>query len=807
MIARVWMAFVMTVFVALVTACGASNDFTIAPSASSIPRPSVAAPPPLESGRLPALARPTHYALELAIDPKENHLSGKVRISVDLPAPTDVMVLHGRDLSYKSAAVVDKGEAVPATLTPRASAKNIGTPDELVVALPRKVEGSVDLVIEYTAVYTDQLVGAYKTMVNGDAYVFTQFEPMDARRAFPCFDEPAFKVPFDLSLIVPAGNIAVANTLETSRKESEDKKRLTFTFATTKPLPTYLVAFAVGPLEILEAKGTTVPLRIITVKGKSALGATALDATKHFLTILEAYFGRPYPYDKLDLVAVPDFQAGAMENAGLITFREELILVDAEHTPASALRNVGLAIAHELSHHWFGDLVTMAWWDDLWLNEGFATWMETKTVDAWRPDLKAGISSVAYRTEAMTLDARPSSRAVRRDVRSAADADEAFDAIIYDKGAAVLGMLEAWVGPVAFQNGVHEYLKAHAYGSATAADLFQALGAASGKDVAAVATSFFDKPGIPLVSVELDCKADPNNPVVKLREERLVVEATPGATKPDAPWKVPVCIDYEGLKGSSPCVLLDGANATIELGKGTRCPKWVAPNVDERGYYRYALSPDLFRALAKANVSARTRFGVLDNAAALVEAGRLGADVLFDLVDLERPAPGGKPTAADALILAKIVSTLEAIELLVADNDRDAYSKFAGAILIPTAKSVGWDPQKGESDDIRLLRRDLFLGIAPLLDDPWLTSEANQRVATLLKDPRSIDADTAAPAAIVSAKKGDAKRFDDFLALAKNSPTPQLRPGLLLALGSFGEPSLTRRGLDLVLDPEMSGIL
>jgi len=805
MMARVSMAFLVTMFAAFVTACGASNDFTVAPSASALPRSTAVAPPPLENGRLPTLAKPTRYTLELAIDPKLDHLSGKVRIALDIPAPTDVLVLHGRDLTYKSAAVVDKGEALPATLTPRASIKNIGTPDELVVALPRKVDGSVELVIEYTAVYTDQLVGAYKTNVNGDAYVFTQFEPMDARRAFPCFDEPGFKVPFELTLAVPAGNIAVANTLETSRKESDDKKTLTFTFAPTKPLPTYLIAFAVGPLEILEAKGTSIPLRVITVKGKSALGATALDATKQFLTILEAYFGRPYPYDKLDLVAVPDFQAGAMENAGFITFREELILVDSDHTPASAARNVGLAIAHELSHHWFGDLVTMAWWDDLWLNEGFATWMETRTVDAWRPELGAGVSSVAYRTEAMTLDARPSSRAVRRDIRSAADADEAFDAIIYDKGAAVLGMLETWLGPTVFQNGVREYLKTHAYGSATAADLFLALGQASGKDVASVAASYFDKPGIPLVSVELDCKTDPNDPKVVLHEERLVVEAAPTKEKEkrDAPWKVPVCIDYDGSKGASNCTLLEGSTATIDLGKGTRCPKWIAPNVDEHGYYRYALSPDLFRALAKASVSARTRFGVLDNAAALVEAGRLGADVLFDLVDLERPAASGKPTAADALILDKIVSTLSAIDPLVADGDRDAFSKFAGSILIPTAKTVGWDPKKGESDDIRLLRRDLFLGIAPLLDDPWLTAEAGKRVTTLLEYPRSVDADTATPAAIVAARRGDAKRFDDFLALAKNTPAPQLRPGLLLALGSFGDPALARRGLDLVLDPEM----
>ena len=790
-----------------VAGCGASNDLTVAPTASSAPTVAVNAPPPLETGRLPPLAKPTHYALDLSVDPKDDHLSGVAKISLEVPAPTDVIVLHGRELTYKRAWITDKGEAVTATITPRSSVKNIGTPDEIVLGLPRKVSGSVELSIEYSALFTDQLVGAYKTVVAGDSYVFTQFEPMDARRAFPCFDEPGFKVPFDISITTPKGNIAIANAAETGRTDSSDKKWLTFKFAPTKPLPTYLVAFAVGPLEVLSAPSSKVPLRVVTVKGKTPLGTTALDATKSFVDIMEKYFATPYPYDKLDLVAVPDFAAGAMENAGLITFREELILVDKDHTPASALRNVGVVIAHELSHHWFGDLVTMSWWDDLWLNEGFATWMETKVVDAWRPELGEGISAVSSRTDAMNLDARPSARAIRREVRSASDADEAFDAIIYDKGAAVLGMLETWLGPEAFQRGVQQYLKAHAYGSATAADLFEALGEASKKDVVSVASSFFDKPGVPLVSVEVDCKTDPKSPKVLLKEERLLVEAKPGSTKTEGHWKVPVCIDYEGHKGSPVCTLLEGDAGSIDLGKvsgGTpTCPKWVAPNVDERGYYRYALTADMFRALAKADVSARTRFGVLDNAAALVQAGKLGADVLFDLVDLEKPVAKAKLSASDGLIVSKLISTLEGIGLWVEDADRPRFAKLVAADLIPLAKELGVDPKKGEPDDARLLRRDLLLGIAPLVDDPWLKSESEKHVAAMLKDPSSVDGDTITPLAIVAARNGDAARFDAFVALLKKSQSPQLRSGLLLALGSFSDPVLLRRALDLMLDPEM----
>ncbi|MFO0618469.1 MAG: M1 family aminopeptidase [Polyangiaceae bacterium] len=789
---------------ALASACGASNDITISPT--SLPgnvAPTVA-PPALPTGRLPELARPSHYALDWKVDPAADHLEGRVKIAMDVPRETSVFVLHGRDLSYKNALVVAGGNAITASLEARESAQSLGVKDELVVTLPQPIQGSAELVIEWSAPYTDELVGAYKTKVGAESYVFTQFESMSARRAFPCFDDPSFKVPFEVSITTPPGNIAVSNTGETARKTSSDGKWITYEFRPTKPLPTYLLAFAVGPLDVIEAKDAKIPLRVITVKGKSSLGQLAIDATKAFLDIQEKYFDIPYPFDKLDLVAVPDFAAGAMENAGLITFREELILADAR-SPASSIHGIGVVIAHELAHHWFGNLVTMEWWEDLWLNEGFATWMEEKTVDLWRPDYREKDGSVAGRSYAMRLDTRPSARAVRREIRSSGEAEEAFDPITYNKGSAVIGMLESWLGADAFQQGVRKYLKSHEYGNASAKDLFQALAEASGKDVVGVASSFLDRPGVPLVKVELDCKTDASEPKLIVSQERLVV-APPTAKAVDHSkdlWKIPVCADAEGRTGGAVCTIVEGATGSLGLGKGAKCPTWITPNVDEYGYYRWSIPGEMFRALSKATLSPRTRYGVIDDAATLVESGRLGADVLFDLLEAMRPS-ATRPSPSDMLIAGEMVSVIEDLHGGVIDDaQRAKFAKFTSDLLLPIAKSTGWDAAPGEGDDVKIFRRDLFAGLVPIVDDPWLKAEGKKHALEILKDPTKAPIENSTSALVMGARYGDAALFESYLGLLRNTDVPQFRPGTLIALGCFDDPALLRRAFDLMLQPDM----
>ncbi len=789
----------------LLGACSGSNDFTIAPNHAKAAEATVDVPGPLDTGRLPALARPTRYALNLTIDPKEPRFSGRAVIGAEVSQPTQAIVLHGRELTFTEVAVVDHGEVLRATATARASAHALGTPDEIVLTLPRKVEGTIEIDLGYTGAFSDQLVGAYRVASGGDDYVFTQFEPMDARRAFPCFDEPGFKVPFDLTITTPVGNVAVANTLATGQTTSDDKKSITFRFAPTKPLPSYLVAFAVGPLEIREAKGSKLPLRVITTRGKAALGDAALEAGRAHMELLEKYFDHPYPYDKLDLVAVPDFAAGAMENAGFITFREELILIDPKHSSVSAQRSLALTVAHELSHHWFGDLVTMSWWDDLWLNEGFATWMESKIVDSWRPELGAGASALAWRTGAMQLDARLSAKAVRRTVASASDAEEAFDGIVYDKGAAILGMLESWLGPDKFQAGVRQYLHAHAYGSATSTDLFQALGDASGKDVLSVATSFLDQPGVPLVSAKLECKKDAS-PTVLLAQKRLLLGSHDPKNGTESRWKIPVCIGYDGDKSTPACTLLDGETARVELPKGVKCPSWISPNAGQRGYYRYSISPAEFRSLARSapKLDVVTRFGMLDDAYALVESGELGVDVLLDLLAASKPTTGRKGVVGERVVTEEVVSLLVRLEGTVVDApSRAAYSTFVGSLLLPLAQELGFDPKKGESEDRKLLRRSVLEGLVNLVDDPWVAVEAERRTKAFLADPASVDIDAATIALKASSRHANAARFDQLFAALGKAESPQIRVALLGGLGSFEDSELLERALGLMFRPEM----
>jgi aminopeptidase N len=787
-------------------ACSGSNDLTIAPTHAGATEAEVPIPPPLDDGRLPSLAKPTRYTLAFDIDPKEARFTGHAVISAEVAQPTQVLVLHARELSITEASVVEAGTELPAKSLVRPSAPGIGAPDELVLTLARPVVGSVQIDLRFGAAFSPELAGAYRIESGGESYVFTQFEPMDARRAFPCFDEPGFKVPFDISITTPAQNLAVANSVELSRAPSADGRKITYRFASTKPLPTYLVAFAVGPLEVREGKGTKIPLRVVTTKGKSALGEAALEAARAHVDILEKYFDHPYPYDKLDLVAVPDFAAGAMENAGFITFREELILLDPKKASASSERNMALTVAHELSHHWFGDLVTMGWWDDLWLNEGFATWMENKVVDAWRPDMGSGTSALAWRAEAMQLDTRSSARPVRRPVASVSDAEEAFDGIVYDKGAAVLAMLESWLGPEKFQAGVRQYLRAHAHGSASSSDLFQALSEASGKDVPSVASTFLDQPGVPLVTAALACDKD-KPPTIELGQRRMLrkLPDAPPDKGPELRWRVPVCVGYEGDKGTPACTLLDGASAKIELARGAKCPKWIAPNAGQRGYYRYAIAKDGFRALARQAdaLDAVTRFGLLGDAHALVESGDLGVDVLFDVVAAVTPKRGKKLDVGERLVVEEEVATLLALSESVVDEPaRKPFAAFAAKLLLPIAKDLGFEPAKGESEDAKLLRKTLLDGLGRLVDDPWILREADKATRAFLADFGSVDVDTASVALKISSRNASAARFDELRAALARADNPQVRVALLGGLGSFRDPTLSSRALDSILSPD-----
>jgi aminopeptidase N len=486
------------------------------------------------------------YEVSLVVDPAKDRFTGDVTIHLEIPRATQAIVLHGRDLTISRAEVTSVGKHVAAEASFRMAAGAREAPEELVLALAEPIPaGRADLRIAWSAPISDRLTGLFRVQEEGDSYAYTMFEPTDARRVLPCWDEPGYKTPFELEVTTPKGNIVVANAAEADRQDVEDGRSTLFRFALTAPLPTYLFAFAVGPLEIHDGPKLPVPLRLVAPRGKGALADLALETAAAELRVLSEYFDRPYPYGKLDLVAVPERGFGAMENAGLAAFREELVLLDPKAPGVEARRAMANALAHELAHQWVGDLVTFAWWDDLWLAEGFATWMAARTVDTWRPPFGARLEALRAKTVVMEQDALDSARPARPPALGGGEVEEAFDGMIYDKGAAVMGMLEAWLGPEAFRGGVRAFVKAHENRGAVASDFFDALALASGKDVWSVASTFVEQPGVPLLRAELRCpstvgpQAAPHPGLLRSpRRTRPPCEKTPGSI-PERPSRRP----------------------------------------------------------------------------------------------------------------------------------------------------------------------------------------------------------------------------------------------------------------------------
>lgn len=777
------------------SACIGSGDLTIAPAPKARPTPAEPPPPPLPSGRLPDTARPLRYDIALVLDPKKDRFSGNVTIEVDVPRATQSLVLHGRGLSILRAEVASGGQTVLAEASSRAAANGKGGPEELVLTLARPISfGHAEIRIAYSAPFGEGLTGFYR-LHEGDAdYVFSQLEPSDARRAFPCFDEPGFKAPMRLKITTPKGNLAVANAREESRSDADDGRSVTFTFAPTAPLPTYLFALAVGPLEIREGARSPVPIRLVTTQGKAALGTLALETTQAMVAKLGEYFDRPYPYDKLDIVAIPEFVFGAMENAGLISFREERILVDDKSATTDDRRLLAETIGHEVSHHWFGNLVTISWWDDLWLNEGFATWMESSITDAQRPDFGSQLRRYGIKNEVMRIDGLDSARPVRRPVTSTSEAEEAFDGIVYDKGAAVIGMLERWVGATPFRAGVRSYIKTHEHGVAQSKDLFGALDVAAGRDVASVASSFLDQPGVPLVSAKLVCepKAPPR---VELAQSRHRGRVATEAERTDTLWKIPVCVRYEG--GAAPaCTLLDARFGEVSLPADRPCPAWIYPNADESGYFRSKLSPEGQKALLRGAraLAVPERIGLVANTWALVESGDATAEHLPALLaELVRDK--------DPLVVEEVIGVLgELSDSLVTDADRPKFRRFVSDLLLPLGKELGWDAKPGESSDKKVLRARVLRALAVLAESRTLLAEADRRARKLLAAPRSVDPETAEIALLLSTRHAGAARIGELVALIAGARTSDVRIPAVRALGAFADPALLRRALDQMLE-------
>jgi aminopeptidase N len=770
-------------------------------------------PPPRDDGRLPDTAAPLSYEIWLHVDPSQPTFRGRVAIVVDIPQPTFYVVLNARDLHVTGAkAITDRAPLGLAAHTSARLANGGLVAEELVLAFDERLPaGRARLEMAYDAPFATDLAGLYRVEEDGRWYAYTQFEATDARRAFPCFDEPRFKTPFKIAVETPTGTVALSNApaepsrtasppAEPSRTASppaEPSRTATVNatyFETTPPLPSYLVALAVGPFDISQGRTDPFSIRVVTTHGHGQMTGLALETAAALIDKLGDYFDMSYPYAKLDLVAVPDFAAGAMENPGLVTFRDTLLLVDPAHATTSIKRSQAEVIAHEFAHQWFGDLVTMQWWDDLWLNEGFATWAEAKIVDAWRPSFGATLEQIAGVQGVMDTDALESARAVREPVRSTSEAKEAFDGITYDKGAAVLRMIEGWVGADTFQRGVQRYVHENAWKNAGAEDLFKAIDFVSTQHVGDLARAFLDQPGVPAVFVNWSCSG-PHAGKLELRQSewRPLGEGQRGVARK---WTLPVCVASEGQSAQS-CFTLGAEPIARTL--GPRCPTWIYPNAGEVGYYRFILDRRQLLTLAGAGraLDPAARLGLLSNAWAGVRQGAIAPRVLLDVL----PTFDGE---ANRFVVEQIVGVLAGVEhALVEDEAHLAFERYAAARLIGRKRALGWGVGKVDPNDDRALeRRTVLWAMGQIANDGATLDEAETYAEMWLKDATSIPADTAAVAVPLASIRAGFRRLDELRAAAKRAKTPQDRIVAIRATGAFGDPAVLRQALDVTLTDE-----
>ncbi|NRF68739.1 M1 family metallopeptidase [Aquincola sp. S2] len=743
-----------------------------------------AAPAPV---RLPEGVRPLAYQLALTVDPARPTHSGEVEITIELKQPQRSIVMHARELQVRSA-WVELGARRHA-----ARVQAIGG-DRIELRFAQAVPaGRALLGLAFSGRLQDkEFNGLFRRLDGGDWYAYTQFQPIGARLAFPLFDEPGWKLPWSLTLTVPQALQAFAN-MPVQREEAAAPGFKRIVFEPTPPLPSYLLAFGVGPFDVLDAPPAgPVPVRFITPRGRAAEAAFAAGITARIVERLEDYFGQPYPFTKLDNLglSVPG-SFGAMEHPGLVTFALPLLLnaPSPGRAPDAAFQRnyIGFA-AHEIAHQWFGNLVTMAWWDDLWLNESFASWLGERITAELIPD-EGGEHLQAARARAMRSDRLPSTRRVQQPVGSDDDFAHLWDAITYEKGQVVLAMFEQWLGPERFRDGVRRYINRHAWGSASADHFFAALGQQDPALPAAL-RSFIGQPGMARVAVQLQC--DGERPRLRLAQSRLqplgAAEAA-GAAR----WQLPMLIRTPGGLTRH---LLQAAEETINL-PDAACPAWVQANAGGIGYYRVAQEPAALRRLmALPQLPAAEVLAGLDDAAALSEAGELPLAELLAMAE-------SFARHADRAVVEQAARVLLQAQPVAAALDPVASAARWQRAFGERARALGWLEADADGEDQRQLRALLVPLVADLGADSVLRAAAGLHAQAWLRgQPLPIGRNRSSLLA-AAAIDGDAALFDTMLSAARRSSDGSERIELFAALGHFRAPVLAQRARELLLDPAL----
>jgi puromycin-sensitive aminopeptidase len=788
--------------------------------------------------RLSKDVMPLNYDLTVEPNMKKFTFSGSEEITLSVAKPVREIVLNAADLDVLQAQIVPDGKTKqdttnngPLHATTVNSNQGQKTSIKVKIVPDSKTErlrlvlssvlpaGTYRLSCKFNGTLNDKLCGFYRSSFEDDKQIkhwlcATQMEPIDARRMFPCFDEPEFKATYHLQTVIDPAYTAISNS--PIEKEAAQKGKKIVSFEVTPKMSSYLVALVIGDFKQTGEKLVDgIPIRVWAVTGKEHLGQYALDEATKILAFERKYFGIAYPNKKLDLIAVPDFEAGGMENLGAITFSESELLTDDKAGSISSKKEITSVVAHEIAHQWFGDLVTMRWWDALWLNESFATWMATKTSDALHPEWRVMTEAVESRG-GMSTDALRTTRAMHANVTTAGQVTEMFDNITYDKGESVLRMLEAFVGTQAFQDGVHKYLSAHAFSNATTEDLWNAIAScAPGVPVAQIMKTFIYQPGVPLVYVDLkddgqsllasqtrffslgDDKSDKSQWLIPMVLRQLSQSQRQG--KEDA--EVSTDAKKLGAGGGRhedtdhTARLLAKKQATIPL--GAHWPA-VVVNASGMGYYHTCYSAPLLKNLENGfkNLTTEEKLIVTSDVRALTLSGRVPIEESYNFAL-------NLPTESDPLVLADLISYLSGPHIYMTGETRQPYEKLIRYMAGPLKAKLGWTQKSGESEAETHLRNAVLDLLGTYGQDKETIDEASELLDHYRKDHSSVGANIIDSVLTIVTYNGGIKEYNELLSLYKTAQNPEDRNRALFSLAGFRNKQLAQKTLAFAMSKDV----
>ena len=729
--------------------------------------------------RLDLLVAPITQALDLQLDPALERYTGSALVELQFQVATNEFRFHAKSIELRRA-----------TLDGVDLALRTGEADLVTATASKTVpSGRHTLKITFANAFNHSGSGLYKTVYEGRPYLFTD---MAGRAAFPCWDEPGFKIPWRLTLTIPASMQAVANMPIAQTKEQGTNRVLEF--GRTPPMSSYLVFLGVGPFERTPVEGLLVPGSIVTAPGKSALARTIAHETPAILSALEQYFDIPYPYPKLDQIATPEFAWGGMENAGAISYKDAYVLLDTEHASFEQRRGLIGLITHEMSHMWFGDFVTMNWWDDVWLNESFADWMTPLIAGRLHPEMRFEIGAYQSALRAHEVDAHPSVKQIRRPFRGGDNLNEVFDALSYNKGQAILRMVEGWVGPEKFRLALRRHFMRHSWGNARAEDLWAAFDQEVGGNISEMLRGYIEQPGLPHVTF-----TRLSGDRCELRRRRYQTILSKGGLA--GTWRVPGGIRYGGGGTERKALCLLAKEQDVFTVPGLDNAEWVYPNANESGYYEWSLPADLTAALTAekhAPLTVVERLGLLHYADSAVASGQLTA---VQAMQLQLSLVGD----TDPDVQQMVVNSLNNLRSnYLSSEDRPTFARVLHRRLRPMLDALGLEPRLGELPQIGSVRASLLATLGCDGDEPDVIEFCRAQAKRQLSDPRTVDPAIADAALRVAAWNGDGSLVAALRQAFERAHDPDIRSRFMGALSAFRDPNLVRGTLDYSLTEAMN---